>query len=105
MCAFDILGPFNDGRFPKHSNIVLRFGVHNEVTLHLIVMYDDMVDMLQEKFVSQNDVIYVYMYDDILLRVLLVVGIRADGTEVDVEGFDVILERGFILNEVEVEQM
>lgn len=79
--------------------------MHNEVTLHLIVMYDDMVDMLQEKFVSQNDVIYVYMYDDILLRVLLVVGIRADGTEVDVEGFDVILERGFILNEVEVEQM
>lgn len=79
--------------------------MHNEVIHHLLVIHDDMVDMPQEKFVSQNDVIYAYMYDDILLRVLHVVDIRADGTEVDVEGFDVILERGFILNEVEVEQM
>lgn len=68
-------------------------------------MYDDMVDMPHEKSVSPNDVIYVYMYDDNLIRVLLVVHIRVDGTEVDVEGFDVTLERGFTHNEVEVEQM
>ena len=68
-------------------------------------MYDDMVDMLQVRYAYRNDAHCVSMYDDILLLVQQDDDILVDGTEVDAEELVVILKRGFMRNEVEVEQM
>lgn len=104
MYVSDILVHVKHGLYQVRKNTVSKYGEHNEVTLLLLVMYDDTEHMQLVKFVWRNDAHYIFMYDDILLLVVQDEDILADGTEVDVDVSVVILVRGYIHND-EVEEL